>query len=110
MEEQDKVIEQAVEEIQNSSEEELRKIIEQWFERIRTQSLKIGAQMISAAVAGVIEKHLKKTTKPSHRDYQRCIDEIIKIVSVQLKQNTEQNDSEADTVKEDNINEEILNG
>ena len=92
MEEQNKMIKQAVEELKGADEAELEKVIKQWFERTRTDGLKIGAKYMSAAVAGVIEKHLKKTTKPSLRDYQRCVNEIIQIVSIQLKQNTEQND------------------
>ena len=103
-------IKEAVKEIKESNEESLQKVIEDWFERTRTQGLKLGAQYISAAIFGVISKHIIKKAKPSLRDYKRCIDEIIKIVSVQLnQQNTEQNDSEVDTVKEDNINEEIIN-
>ena len=103
-------IKEAVKEIKESDEESLQKCIEDWFERTRTQGLKLGASYISAAIFGVISKHIIKKAKPSLRDYKRCIDEIIKIVSVQLKQqNTEQNDSEADTIKEDNTNEEIVN-
>ena len=101
-------IKEAVKEIKESNEESLQKVIEDWFERTRNQSIKIGAQYISAAIFGVISKHIIKKTKPSLRDYKRCIDEIIKIVSVQLnQQNIEQNDSEVDTVKENNTNEEI---
>ena len=82
-----------VEEIQNATEDELKEIIEKWFEFTRTQGMKIGAQYISAAIFGVIQKHIKKKTgaKPSLRDYQRCIDRIVEIISVQL---TQQNDSE----------------
>ena len=100
-------VKEIVEEIKNADEETLQKTIEDWFERTRTQGLRIGAQYISAAIFGIIQKHIVKKAKPSLRDYKRCIDEIVKIVSVQL---TQQNDSETDTVKEDNINEEILNG
>ena len=90
-------IKEAVKEIKESNEESLQKVIEDWFERTRNQSIKIGAQYISAAIFGVISKHIIKKTKPSLRDYKRCIDEIIKIVSVQLKQqDTQQNDSEAE--------------
>lgn len=92
MEEQNKMIEQAIEELKSSDDAKLNEVIEQWFERTRTQGLKLGAKFISATIYGAIEKHLKKTTKPSLRDYQRCVNEIIQIVSVQLKQNTEQND------------------
>jgi hypothetical protein len=80
-----------VEEIKNASEEDLRKVIEKWFEQTRTSGMKIGAQYISAAIFGVIKKHLKKTSAPSLRDYKRCVDEIAGIISVQL---TQQNDSE----------------
>lgn len=93
-------IKEAVEEIKGASEDELQKVIEQWFESTRTQGLKIGAKFISAAIFGVIEKHIKKKTgaKASLRDYQRMTDEIIKIISVQLK--TEQNDSEEKAMEE----------
>ena len=90
-------VKEVVEEIKNADEETLQKTIEDWFERTRTQGLRIGAQYISAAIFGIIQKHIVKKAKPSLRDYKRCIDEIIKIVSVQLKQqDTEQNDSEAE--------------
>ena len=45
-------------EIKNESDEELKKTIEQWYEKTRTQGMKLGAQMISAAIAGVIEKKI----------------------------------------------------
>ena len=92
-------VKEVVEEIKESNEESLQKVIEDWFERTRTQGLKIGAQYISAAIFSTIQKHIKKKNgaKTSLRDYQRCVDEIIKIVSVQLKQQiTEQNDSETE--------------
>ena len=87
-------VKEVVEEIKNANEETLQKTIEDWFECTRTQGLKIGAQYISAAIFGIIQKHIVKKAKPSLRDYKRCIDEIVKIVSVQL---TQQNDSETDT-------------
>ena len=88
-------IKEAVKEIKESDEESLQKVIEDWFERTRTQSIKIGAQYISAAIFGVIQKNIVKKAKPSLRDYKRMTEEIIKIVSVQLRQqNTDQNDSE----------------
>lgn len=93
MEEQNKVIEEAVAELKSADESELKKVVEQWFERTRTDGLKIGAKFISAAVAGVIEKHLKKGKDASLRDYKRMTDDILKIISVQL---TQQNDSEDD--------------
>ena len=82
-------------EIKNKSDEELKKTIEQWYEKTRTQGMKLGAQMISVAIAGVIEKNLSKKQNPSLRDYKRMTDSIIKIISVQIKQmSTEQNNLE----------------
>ena len=97
-------IKEAIEEIKNASEDELKKVIESWFERTRTQSMKIGAQFISAAVFSIIQKHIKKKTgaKASLRDYQRCVDEIMGIISVQL---TQQNDLEIEENKNDGTTE-----
>ena len=90
-------ITEAVKEIKNADEETLQKTIEDWFERTRNQSIKIGAQYISAAIFGVIQNNINIKQKPSLRDYKRMTAEILKIVSVQLKQqNTEQNDSETE--------------
>ena len=103
-------IKEAVKEIKESNEESLQKVIEDWFERTRTSGMKIGVQYISAAIFGVIQKNIVKKAKPSLRDYKRMTEEIIKIISVQLKQqDTEQNDSETDTTKENNTNEETIN-
>ena len=100
-------IKEVVKEIKESDEESLQKVIEDWFERTRNQSIKIGAQYISAAIFGVIQKNIVKKAKPSLRDDKRMTEEIIKIVSVQLRQqNTEQNDSEEkesnETAQDDN--------
>lgn len=88
---------EVVAEIKNSNEEDLKKVIEEWFEKTRTQSMKIGASYISAAIYGVIEKNIKKKAKVSLRDYKRMTDEILQIISVQL---TRQNDSEEEAVEE----------
>lgn len=98
MEEQDKMIE----EIKSAKDDELRSTIERWFEQTRNQGLKIGASYIAAAVAGVMEKHLKKGKDASRRDLERCLKDIYRIVSVQL--NTQQSDLE-----EDDISMEIIN-
>lgn len=97
-------ISEVAEEIKNASEEELRKVIEDWYERTRTDGLRIGAKYIAAAVYGAIEKNLKKGSQSSLRDYQRAIKRIVEIVSVQL---TQQNDSEE--VNTDEVVEEITN-
>lgn len=88
---------EVIEEIKSASEDELRTVIERWFESTRTQGLKIGASFISAAIYGVIQKHTKKAGKVSLNDYRRMTSEIINIISVQL---TEQNDSEENTTEE----------
>jgi hypothetical protein len=94
-------IKEVVEEIKNANEDELKKVIEGWFESTRTSGMKIGAKFISAAIFGVIKKHTKKASKISLNDYRRMTDEIIKIISVQL---TQQNDSE-ETIMEENEND-----
>lgn len=91
---------EVVSEIKNASEDELREVIEQWFESTRTSGMKVGATYIAAAVYGAIEKNLKKGSNSSLRDYQRAIKRIIEIVSVQLA--TQQSDSEE-------VTEEVAN-
>lgn len=107
MEENTNVAE-VVEEIRSADEETLRSTVEQWFESTRTAGMKIGAQFISAAIFGVIEKHIRKKTgaKASLRDYQRCTDEIIKIISVQLtpQNDLEENENDRTTESNDNAN------
>lgn len=88
-------IKEVVEEIKNASEEELKKVIEDWFSSTRTAGMKIGAQYISAGVYDIIKKHLGKKVKSSLRDYQRMTDEIMTLIAVQLATDeTIQNDSE----------------
>lgn len=99
--EENKNMSAVVEEIKNADEESLKKVIEGWFERTRTDGMKIGAQFIAAGVMGKIKKHLDKPGKASLRDYERCIADIKKMLAVQL---TEQNDS-----TEDNTSEEVAN-
>ena len=83
-----------IEEIKSAKDDELQVTIEKWFEQTRNQGIKMGAGYMAAAVAGVIDKHLKKGGKPSLRDYERCFKDVYKIVSVQL--NAQQNDLEGD--------------
>ena len=94
-------IKEVVEEIRDADEETLRETVEKWFESTRTAGMKIGAQFISAAVYGVIEKHTKKAGKVSLNDYKRMTADIVKIIAVQL---TQQNDSE-ETITEENEND-----
>lgn len=87
-----------VDEVKHANEDELREVIENHFEQVRTQGMKIGASYISAAIYGIIQKHIKKKTgaKASLRDYQRCMDDIMHIVSVQLAPTEDENDTEED--------------
>jgi hypothetical protein len=99
--EENKTVSEAISEIKNADEESLRKVIEGWFERTRTDGMKIGAQFIAAGVMGKFKKHLEKPGKISLRDYERCFTDIKKMLLVQL---TKQNDS-----TENNTSEEVAN-
>lgn len=92
--EENKTISQAVEEIKSADETKLKETVERWYDETRTTGMKLGAYYISAGVYGIIQKHLKKGKEPSRRDLERCVNEILKVVSVQL--NTQQNDLEGD--------------
>ena len=94
---------EVVDEIKNANEEELRKFIEEWYERTRTDGMRLGAKYIAAGVFGAIQTNLNKQ-KPSLRDYERCIKDVRKIVAVQL---TKQNDSEKTVTEE--VVEEVTN-
>ena len=83
-------VSEAMAEIKNANEDELRKVIYDWYERTRTDGMRIGAKMIAAAVFGAILNNLNKQ-RPSLRDYERCIKDIRKVIDVLL---TQQNDSE----------------
>lgn len=92
--EENRNVSEAIAEIKNADEESLKKVVEDWFDRTRTDGMKIGAQFIAAAVMGKIQKHLDKPGKSSLRDYERCIADIKKLLAIQL---TRQNDSEKAT-------------
>ena len=95
-------VSKAVEEIKNADEEQLKKIIERWFEQTRTAGLKLGAQMISVVINDAIEKNLKNGYNSSLRDYQRAIKRIAEIISIQL---TQQNDYEVEETLEEETND-----
>lgn len=97
---------EVVSEIKGASEEELREVIEKWFESTRTQGMKVGAQFISAAIYGAIKNELKNGSQSSLRDHQRAIKRIMEIISVQLKQQeTVQNDSAVEETAEETVND-----
>lgn len=86
-------VNQAIEEIKGADEEQLKKIIEQWFNKTRMDGLKVGAQMMSVVISDAIRKNLKNGMNSSLRDFQRAIKSVGEIISVQLKQQqTQQND------------------
>ena len=93
---------EVIEEIKNANEETLKSTIEKWYQSTRTDGIKVGAKYISAAIYGVIKKHIVKKTgaKPSLRDYQRCMAEIEEILSVQLIQQSDSVDP-TDTLEDE---------
>ena len=94
---------EVIDKINGASKEELRELIEKWFESTRMDGMRLGAYMIAAAVSDTINKNLKNGMNSSYRDFERAIKRIIEIVSVQLKrQKTLQNDLEESS-------EEIIN-
>ena len=88
-------VSEVVNEVKSANEDELDKVIEEYFDAVRTQGIKIGATYIAAVVMGKFKKHLHKSGKISLRDYERCIADIRNMINVQL---TEQNGS-TDTVE-----------
>jgi hypothetical protein len=89
---------EVISEVKNATEDELKEVIVKHFDAVRTQGMKIGASYVAVAVYDAINKNLKNGSKSSLRDYQRAINRVLEIVSVQLV--TQQNDSE-DSVEED---------
>lgn len=89
------IIKEAMEEVRGAGEEKLKGVIERWFEATRTDGMRLGGYYISMGVYAAIQKNLNKAGKVSLRDYKRTIDDIMKIIEVQLK--TAQNDSEEET-------------
>ena len=88
-------VSQVVEELSGKDEEQVKKVIERWFDKTRMDGLRLGAQMISIVVDDAIKKNLKDGMNSSHRDFKRAINKIYEIISVQLEQNeTVQNDLE----------------
>ena len=80
---------EVIAEVKNSTEDELTEVIQKWFESVRTMGMKTGAVFISAAIAGTLKKHLQKEGKVTLRNYKRAVDEINKIISVQLTKQEE---------------------
>ena len=77
-------ISEVVEEIRNVTEEDLREVIEGWYETTRTDGMKLGAKYIALSIFGAMQKHLNKNGKPSLRDYERFTDDVRKIITVQI--------------------------
>ena len=83
-----------INEIKTADEENLKKVIEEWFERTRTDGLKIGAQMVSTVVLNIIKTHTKKPGKTSLRDYERMTKDITDLLLVQMKKQKSNNEKE----------------
>lgn len=102
---------EVVNEVKNANEEELKSVIEGWYQRTRTDGLKLGAKMICMATANIIKKHTKKVSKVSLNDYKRMTSEILELISVQLAERndseemmTEENENDRTTESNDNTN------
>ena len=101
---------EVVTEVKNANEDELKAVIEKWFEATRTQGLMMGAKYISAAIMGAMQKHLHKDGKITLRDYKRMADDISKIIAVPLKKQEEYKDETAtETVEEIATEKETIN-
>ena len=75
---------EVVEEIRNATEEDLRGVIEGWYEETRTDGMRLGAKYIALSIFGAMQKHLGKGGKPSLRDYERFTTDVRKIIAVQI--------------------------
>jgi hypothetical protein len=84
---------EVVSEIKNATEEDIKEVVEKWFEKTRTDGMRLGAQFIAAGCWGAIQKNLSKPN-PSLRDHKRCIEDIRKIIAVQLYKKNESNATE----------------
>jgi hypothetical protein len=91
---------EVISEVKNATDDELKEVIVKHFDAVRTQGMKIGASYIAVAVYDAINENLKNGSKSSLRDYQRAINRVLEIVSVQLL--TQQNDSEDSAEEEAN--------
>lgn len=95
---------EVIEEIKNADEDTLQSTIKKWYESTRTDGMKIGAKLIAFAVLDALKKHINKP-KPSLRDYERCIKDIRKIITVQVTQQKDGNEN----VTNNDVVEEVQN-
>ena len=87
-------------ELKNATYDEIDEVVKKWFDKTRTEGMKLGEKVIAAGIFGALQKHLNKQS-PSLRDHERCIRDIRKIIAVQL---AKQNDAE-ETVTEEATND-----
>jgi hypothetical protein len=97
-----------ISEIKSATEEDIKEIIEGWFERTRTDGMKLGAKFIATGVFSAIQKNLNKA-KPSLRDYERCVKDIRKIIDVQLTKQNDSNKAKANEVMEEKVDDGTAN-
>lgn len=81
--------------IVNTDVEHMREAIAEWYEKIRTAGMIIGAQYISAAIYSIYQNNLKGE-KPSLRDYKRATKEIMAIIEKQLERKVADDSSRVD--------------
>jgi hypothetical protein len=104
-------IKEVIEEIKKTDEETLERIVRKWLDTVRTQSLKIGASYISEAIFDIIKKRIGEKADLTIDDYEYCIYEIIRVISIQFmarndaKETTDkENENDGTTESDDNAN------
>ena len=81
-----------------AEKDELTLAAEEQMEKLRTQSMLLGAQSMCKVVLDKIYAHLARPGKKSYRDYERCINDIKKFCETGLsrKVNTDGTTSPAE--------------
>jgi hypothetical protein len=91
-------ISEVTDEIKNADENELKTVVERWYESTYTSGLKLGARYMAIGASSIMNKHLsKKEKEPTLRDYKRCIKELADFLEVQLK--TQQNETQKENAE-----------
>ena len=88
-------VSEVVEEIRNATEEDLREVIEGWYETTHADGMKLGAKYIALSIFGAMKKHLDKSGKLSLRDYERFTADVRKIIAVQITESPNEVTEEA---------------
>ena len=81
----------------DGQDEKIKEVIHDWYDKTYTSGLKMGAKYMAIGAATIMKKHLGENSKPTLRDYKRCVEELSSFLEVQLKtqqnENTKENES-----------------